>query len=155
MPEIPDIVMPKITATEPSKYIPIKPVIASEIKPVPDFKAKPRPNDIAVVIGIERYKSLPASDYSSSDARIVKDYLKALGFQERNIELILDESATKSAIEKFIEARLPNRVKPDSRIFVYYSGHGAPEPKTGDAYIVPYDGDPNYLEVTGYPLKRL
>ncbi|MBI5747900.1 MAG: caspase family protein, partial [Nitrospinae bacterium] len=50
---------------------------------------------------------------------------------------------------------LPNKVKKDSRVIVYYSGHGAPEPKTGDAYIVPFDGDPNYLEVTGYPLKRL
>ncbi|MBI5874537.1 MAG: caspase family protein [Deltaproteobacteria bacterium] len=46
-------------------------------------------------------------------------------------------------------------MKKDSRVIVYYSGHGAPEPKTGDAYIVPFDGDPNYLEVTGYPLKRL
>ena len=22
-----------------------------------------------------------------------------------------------------------------------------------EAYLVPYDGDPNYLSVTGYPLK--
>jgi uncharacterized caspase-like protein len=30
-----------------------------------------------------------------------------------------------------------------------------PEPVSGTAYIVPYDGDPNYLEDTGYSLKRL
>ena len=26
---------------------------------------------------------------------------------------------------------------------------------TGDAYLVPYDGDPAFIEQTGYPLKRL
>lgn len=126
-----------------------------DIHTIPDFKAIPRQNDIAVIIGIENYQGVPKSEYSKSDAGLVKEYLKAMGFQERNIEFIADERATKSAIEKTIEAWLPNRVKKDSTIFVYYSGHGAPEPKTGDAYLVPYDGDPNYLEVTGYPLKRL
>ena len=126
-----------------------------DIHTIPDFKASSRQNDMAVIIGIENYQSLPKSDYSKSDAGIVKDYLKALGFQERNIEFITDERATKSSIEKTIEAWLPNRAKKDSTIFVYYSGHGAPEPKTGDAYMVPYDGDPNYLPVTGYSLKRL
>ena len=133
----------------------VKETAIIDIHTIPNFKSTPRPNDIAIVIGIENYQSVPMSDFSKSDAGIVKDYLKALGFQERNIEFIADERATKSAIEKTIEAWLPNRVKKESKVFVYYSGHGAPEPKTGDAYIVPYDGDPNYLEVTGYPLKRL
>ena len=132
-----------------------KETIAIDIHQIPDFKSIPQPNDLAIIIGIENYQGLPKSDYSKSDAGIVKDYLKALGFAERNIEFITDERATKSSIEKSLEAWLPNRVKKDSRVIVYYSGHGAPEPKTGDAYIVPYDGDPNYLEVTGYPLKRL
>ena len=110
---------------------------------------------MAVVIGVEKYQDLPASDYSSSDAKLMKEYLVSLGVKERNIELLLNERATKSSIEKTIEAWLPNRAKKDSTIFVYYSGHGAPEPKTGDAYMVPYDGDPNYLPVTGYSLKRL
>ncbi|MBI5203673.1 MAG: ankyrin repeat domain-containing protein [Nitrospirae bacterium] len=112
-------------------------------------------NDLAVIIGIEGYQSLPKSDYSFDDAKLVKDYIKALGFKERNIELITDEKATKSSIEKSLEAWLKNKAKADSKVFVYYSGHGAPDPSTGEAYLVPYDGDPNYLAVTGYPLKRL
>ncbi|TAN43855.1 MAG: peptidase C14 [Nitrospirae bacterium] len=124
----------------------------------PSFSASEkimRDNDLAVIIGIEGYQGLPKSDFSYDDAKLVKEYAKALGFKERNIELLLDERATKSSIEKSLEAWLKNKVKPDSRVFVYYSGHGAPDPNTGDAYIVPYDGDPNYLNVTGYPLKRL
>ncbi len=131
-----------------------KPVV-TDVRTIPDFNASPRENDLAVVIGIENYKGLPKSDFSTSDAGLMLDYLKALGFQRRNIEFISDADATRSGIEKAIEAWLPNRVKKGSTVIVYYSGHGAPEPKTGDAYLVPYDGDPNYLEITGYPLKRL
>ncbi len=112
-------------------------------------------NDLAVVIGIEKYQSLPKSDYSKNDAGIVKDYTKALGIKERNIELLTDEKATLSGIMKSIEAWLPNKLKKGGKVFVYYSGHGSPNPVTGEAFIVPYDGDPNYLNVTGYPLKRL
>jgi len=43
----------------------------------------------------------------------------------------------------------------DSSVFIYYSGHGTPNTKSGDAYLVPYDGDPTFIEKTGYPLKRL
>jgi len=112
-------------------------------------------NDLAVVIGIEKYQNLPKSDYSKNDAGIVRNYIKALGFQERNIEFITDERATKSSIAKSIEAWLPNKLKKGGKVFVYYSGHGSPNPVTGEAFLVPYDGDPNYLDVTGYPLKRL
>jgi len=129
--------------------------VQSDIHAIPNFSAAPRPNDLAIIMGIESYQGLPKSDYSKSDAKIVKDYVKALGFQERNIELLTDEKATYSGIAKTIEAWLPNRARKESKIFIYYSGHGAPEPTTGDAYIVPFDGDPNYLSVTGYSLKRL
>ena len=40
-------------------------------------------------------------------------------------------------------------------MFVYFSGHGSPNPAKGDAYLVPYDGDPTYIDQTGYPLKRM
>lgn len=112
-------------------------------------------NDLAVIIGIEGYSSLPKSDYSYDDARLVRDYVRALGFKDRNIELITDEKATLSGITKTVDVWLRNKARENSRIFVYYSGHGAPDPATGEAYLVPYDGDPNYLSVTGYSLKRL
>jgi S1-C subfamily serine protease len=127
----------------------------SDVDEIPEFSARQRTRDLAVVIGIEAYQNVPASDFSKSDAELVKKYLRAMGFPERNIQMITNDRATKSGIEKSLEAWLPNRTKKDSRVFIYYSGHGAPEPATGDAYIVPYDGDPNYLSMTGYSLKRL
>lgn len=112
-------------------------------------------DDLAVVFGIEKYQNIPKSEFSYNDAKLMKGYLKALGFPERNIEFITDEKATRSGIEKTVENWLPNRVKKGSRVFIYYSGHGSPDPATGEANLVPYDGDPNYLSVTGYPINRL
>ena len=133
------------------------PTIKSDISK-PSFGVTDRimgDNDMAIVIGVEKYQDLPASDYSSSDAKLMKEYLISLGVKERNIELLLNERATQSSIKKTVETWLPNRIKSDSKVVIYYSGHGAPDAKTGDAYIVPFDGDPNYLEDTGYPLKKL
>jgi hypothetical protein len=124
----------------------------------PSFPAENRAfgkDDVAVLIGIEKYQNTPPSDYSYADAVLVKAYLVALGMKERNVELLTNEKATQSGIRKTLETWLPNRVKKISRVFIYFSGHGAPEPSSGDAYLVPYDGDPNYLPDTGYPLKRL
>lgn len=132
-----------------------KPKPAENIREIPDFNASPRPNDYAIVIGIEKYRGLPKADYSNSDAGLVKDYLKALGIPERNIAYLVNEKASLSDIKKTVERWLPNRVRSGSKVYFYYSGHGAPDPASGDAYLVPYDGDPDYLTVTGYSLKTL
>lgn len=122
---------------------------------IPNFKSPPDHNAVAIVIGIEKYQSLPTAGFVRSDAGLMREYLKAMGYQDRNIEFLTDDRATFTSIRKAIETWLPNRINTQSRVTVYYAGHGAPDPQSGEAYIVPYDGDPNYLPDTGYPLKRL
>ena len=122
--------------------------------PIPAL-APPDADAVAVIIGIEKYQALPPAGFARNDAALVRDYLRAMGYQDRNIELLSDERATFSGIRKALESWLPNRANGKSRVIVYYAGHGAPDPATGEAYIVPYDGDPGYLPDTGYPLKRL
>jgi len=73
----------------------------------------------------------------------------------KKVVMLLNEHAAKSDFEKYFEKWLPNNVEKDGKVFIYYSGHGAPEPKSGDAYLVPYDGDPTFIAETGYSLKRL
>jgi len=111
----------------------------------------------ALVIGIEEYQQkLPKADFAAHDARIVGQYLtKALGYPEENVVVLLNDQATKTSIEKFVEGWLANRAEKDDSVLIYFSGHGAPNPKTRHAYLVPYDGDPVFLEQTGYSLERL
>lgn len=129
----------------------------SDIDVVPVVKTKQNNKAYAVVIGIQNYRQkLPRADYATQDARLVVDYLtKALGYPEENVVTLLNENATNVDFVKYFEKWLPNNVEKESTVFVYYSGHGAPEPKTGGAYLVPYDGDPTFIAETGYSLKRM
>ncbi|MDO9288337.1 MAG: caspase family protein [Thermodesulfovibrionales bacterium] len=129
----------------------------SDVDELPLVKAKPNKNSYAIVIGIESYRQkLPKADYAVNDAKTMTEYLtKVMGYPEENVVTLLNEHATKSDFEKYIEKWLPNNIEKDSSVFIYYSGHGAPNVKTGDAYLVPYDGDPSFIEQTGYSLKKL
>jgi len=132
-------------------------IVKSDVDELPVMQAKPNKNAYAIVIGVEKYRQkLPKADYADNDARIMAEYLtKVMGYPEENIVTLINDRAAKSDFEKYLGKWLPNNVEKDSSVFIYYSGHGAPNPKTGDAYLVPYDGDPSFIEETGYPLKRL
>ncbi len=122
----------------------------------PSFEEPPRRDDFAIVVGVEKYAGkLPHSEFSQRDALTVKKYMLALGVPARHIRFLLNETATKSDLAAYLEDWLPKNVGTKSRVFFYFSGHGAPNPDTGQAYLVPFDGDPEFLEKTAYPLKRL
>ncbi|MBE9503104.1 MAG: tetratricopeptide repeat protein, partial [Proteobacteria bacterium] len=135
----------------------VSPATKSDVDELPAIKAKPNKNAYAIVIGVEKYRqNLPKADYALKDAVVMTEYLeKVFGYPQENIVTLLNDRALKSDLEKYLGKWLPNNVEKDSSVFIYYSGHGAPNPNTGDAYLVPYDGDPSFIEQTGYSLKRL
>ncbi|MBI3398172.1 MAG: caspase family protein, partial [Deltaproteobacteria bacterium] len=107
-------------------------------------------------IGIENYRDLPQAEFAVRDAKITKEYLiRVMGFPEENIVSLLNERATKGDIEGYMGTWLKNNVERDSAVFIYYAGHGAPNPLTGEAFIIPFDGNPAFPEATGIPLKNL
>ena len=132
-------------------------IVKSDVDELPSVTAKPNKNAYAIVIGVEKYRQkLPKADFADNDARIMAEYLtKVMGYPEENIVTLINDRALKSDMEKYFEKWLSNNVEKEGTVFVYYSGHGAPNPNTGDAYLVPYDGDPSFIDQTGYSLKRL
>lgn len=133
---------------------PSPPRVRSDVDELPPARAPRKAH--AVVVGIERYReSLPRADFAAGDARLAAEYFKRLGVPEANVAVLVDERATRGDFEKYFERWLPNRVEAGDEVYVYFSGHGAPNPAKGDAYLVPYDGDPTYIEQTGYPLAKL
>jgi len=121
----------------------------------PDYRHPERKDDFAVVIGIGKYLEIPEAQFAQRDAEAVKNHLLAMGFPNRNVVSLSGERAGYKAIEKFVETWLAKNTDENSRVIFYFSGHGAPDPQSGKAYLLPYDGDPNFLENTGYPLGRL
>jgi tetratricopeptide (TPR) repeat protein len=101
-----------------------------------------KPYAVAVVIGNKDYKNAPNVDYAVYDASYIKKYLiNALGYENENI--IYKTNASYADFNSLFgtyknKGKLYNYVKPNvSEVFVYYSGHGAPDTNTGDAFLVP------------------
>ena len=118
------------------------------------------PDAIAVVIGNRKYKNndIPEVKYAQNDAIVMKEYLiKMLGYKESNIIFKLD--ATKAEFEQIFgikgnyEGQLHDLIKPGkSDVFIYYSGHGAPDIDTSKGYFVPSDCTSSKFALSGYSL---
>lgn len=121
----------------------------------PSYRLAPDERKFAVIVGVEKYNTLPEARFAERDAAAVRAHAVALGFPERNVVLLTGAQATRTGLVKNVETWLARNVSESSTVLFYFSGHGAPEPTTGQAYLVPVDGDPAYLEDTGYPVKRL
>jgi hypothetical protein len=110
----------------------------------------------AVVVGVERYRDIPAVEFAARDAQSVYDYLtQAMGFDPRNVVHLENERATRTDLATYMGPWLKDRATAKSRVFVYFSGHGSPDPVTGEGYLIPYDGSPNYVGTTAVALKQL
>jgi len=117
--------------------------------------------DVAVIIGNKNYAAsgLPDVDFADRDARILREYLlKTFGYDRENI--IYVENATYAKMNEFFGSEKDHRGKlykyvkeGVSRVFIYYVGHGAPDLETKEAYFVPVDADPHYLNSGGYRLQ--
>lgn len=110
----------------------------------------------ALVVGNEHYQgNIKGVPYAANDAEIFAKYCKkTLGLPEANVRLITD--ATMGQLTNAIE-ELKNKVKAtngEGRIIFYYSGHGKPDDKDRQAYMVPVDASP-YSNRTNYSLSEL
>ena len=128
---------------------------------VPELKRENK-FGIAVIIGNKDYRSrdVPPVDYAIRDAAVVKEYAeKTLGYRPGNI--IYVENATQANFRAIFgsetdhRGKLYNYVRPGrSDVFIYYSGHGAPDPSGPTGYFVPVDCDPSQVRLNGYSLEN-
>jgi len=116
---------------------------------------------IAIVIGNRDYKNARKVSFAVNDAELMKKYIvNTLGYKEGNVFFLANASKAEFELyfgnEKSYRGKLFNAVKEGrSDVFIYYSGHGAPGLKDRKGYFVPVEADPQYLELSGYPLDVL
>jgi hypothetical protein len=126
---------------------------------IPEGRAR-NPDATAVVIGVRNYRSraVPPVEFAHRDVAVVKAYLvRTLGFDPKNVievpDATLSDFRRVFGIEGKPQGQLMNWVRAGrSDVFVYYAGHGAPDPGSHGAYFVPSDADPNYIASGGYSL---
>ncbi len=117
--------------------------------------ASPQPNAYALVVGIEDYRSVTPTPGARGDAEQFAELLEStFGVPHGNIHLLTDDNATRSDILSKL-SWLQQNVPSDGRIYFFFSGHGAPDVESGNAYMLPYEGRPETLEFSGLPMDEI
>lgn len=101
-------------------------------------------NCYALIVGISNYQKIkPLPSTVLNDAKDIYSLLTEpsfCGYLIENVELLLDEKATKSALTQAL-TDLSTKTNPDSTVLIYFSGHGAQVefgPTAGE-YLLPVD----------------
>jgi hypothetical protein len=122
----------------------------------PGKTGRAKSSDYALIVGIEAYRGAPKAESAEHDAAAFREYAReTLGVPEQNIVFLTGSNAGRSDLAKYLEEWLPRNVAEESRVYFYYSGHGAPDPTNGTAYIMPWDADPAFLQSTAFPLSKV
>lgn len=138
-------------------------VAAQTVKPA-QTGLEPRPsstdgaNAWAVIVGVENYReSLATATGAEKDAEAFAAFARTtLNVPEANIKLLKGERASRSDMTAALMEWLPrNAVKPGGKVYVYFSGHGAPDVESGSAYLLPYDANPTYVKSGGLRVSEL
>ncbi|MBN1184550.1 MAG: caspase family protein [Bacteroidales bacterium] len=146
-----------------------------KIVPVADYKAPPNPYRFALIIGNEDYSSYQVDLKSESDVEFAKRDAEA--FHEYAIKYlgVPEDQAILKINARYIEMRrelkkisgVIEMTNGKAEVFFYYAGHGFPDEKTKEPYLVPVDGsgtdlefsaiklDDVYAALTEFPSKRV
>lgn len=120
---------------------------------IPESK-KAAENTFALIIANEDYQFVDPVNFASHDGEVFKEYcIKTLGIPEKQVRYC--SNATYGVISGGVDwlSYALNNFE-GSRAIVYYCGHGIPDEKTGEAYIIPVDGKGTNT-ATCYSLKHL
>jgi hypothetical protein len=111
---------------------------------------------VALIIGVKDYQGGTPSKFSDSDAESFKQYaITALKVPERRVKILLNQEATRINILRAVDLWLKSEVTANTRIYIFYSGHGLASSDGETGYLLPYDGDATYLSETAINLKLL
>lgn len=98
-------------------------------------------NTLAIIIANENYKRVTNVPHAINDGRVVKKYLiSTFGISEDNIEYLEDASLNDIKYALGNVAQKCKAFKDQMSVIIYYAGHGVPDEKTNEAYLLPVDG---------------
>lgn len=98
-------------------------------------------NTFAVIIANENYQQEEAVDFAFNDGSTFRQYcIKALGIPENNIHFRPDATLNDMRFEFNWMKQMADAYEGKAKFIVYYAGHGMPDARTKDAYLLPIDG---------------
>ena len=112
-------------------------------------------NTFAFIIGNENYQNVASVPFAANDAKIFSEYChKTLGLPKENIKVYIDATYGKILGALSTLKQISQAYKGDINVIFYYAGHGVPNEKNNEAYLLPADATPSMLEAC-LPLSGL
>ena len=98
-------------------------------------------NAFAVIIANEDYTKVEPVPFAKRDGQRVSDYFaRTLGFDKGHITLIENATLNDMRYELNRLSKISDAYNGEISLFVYYCGHGIPDEKNGQGYLLPIDG---------------
>jgi len=112
----------------------------SEVDLMVPFTNRVNDKTYAVIISNENYLKMEKVPFALNDGEVFRQYCeRTLGIPAANIFYHADATSG-IMMEAIADLRTANRVAGgEMKVIFYYSGHGAPDEKTRDGYLVPVD----------------
>ena len=133
---------------------------ASSLMSLPLCNPLGPPRSWSVSVGIDQYRDpgIPKLHGASHDAWVMHHFFSSPEGGKVPIErriLLLNHKATRANFE-FALGRFLAKACPQDTIYIYFAGHGAPEPdRPDDAFLFTYDTDLNNLVGTSLSMRQL
>ena len=98
-------------------------------------------NIFSLIIANENYQDVDKVPNALNDGEIVAQYCrKVLGIPESNIHLVKDATLNNIKREINLMKQIAEAYEGTASFIVYYAGHGVPDEKANNAYMMPVDG---------------
>ncbi|MEK7269340.1 MAG: caspase family protein [Planctomycetota bacterium] len=154
---------PPLRPVEPAPLRPAEPASVARPTPPPTPSPAAKPvmagRGFAVVVGISKYKNAGKAGltdllYADADAQAFAGRLKALGWPEDRVKVLLNEKATRNDVLVALESWL-TKAGPEDTILLFWSGHGYPDPDDPEkVYFACHDSDLS-IPATGYRMDHV
>ena len=132
-----------------------------EDQPPPQKSEPPtKGRTLALLVGISKYKSQRITPllYAARDALLFEEFLRSPrggSVAEADLQLLTDERATVPAIQLAITDFLKVRAGKKDTVVLFIAAHGTVESKTGKAYIITHETEPEALAGTALAMANL
>ncbi len=105
---------------------------------------------VAVIIGVDGYRSLPNAAYAEADAlSAYKMFTRTLNIPAANVKDLIGTNANEVNIKLAFRQWLASRVVAGkTELYIFYAGHGLTDGQGEKRYWMPYDGHSQLLDDT-------
>lgn len=113
------------------------------------------PNTFALIISNENYRKEATVPFAGNDGKIFEEYCKkTLGIPASNVHMLADATLNDIRHEVKWLRDIISVYNGEAQVIFYYAGHGIPDEKNKNAYLLPVDGYGSDV-TTGFALDDL